>query len=170
MYKYSLKEYIDRGSLIIVTERLEKEILKIAPKANVISRPIDGICNEVVVVDRFIKDLSWVRNITTRSTAIINMQFTNRSIEILKHDLGILSNISTVESKEANLLEIILKNADSVPDVWYKGKKLDNKTNINYSWETQSATYLGEQNIEIKYFEKTGKYHEIKTIGRERLS
>ncbi|EOW1981605.1 hypothetical protein ACNZ6X_000828 [Enterococcus faecium] len=78
-------------------------------------------------------------------------------------------------SKEPYLLEIKLKDTDSVPEVWYKGERLDELpkglVDVSYHWKTDGFTNddRGANDITIQYFSSfNDKYPDKKTIGHKR--
>lgn len=89
----------------------------------------------------------------------------------------VLSKHETNElfSNEPNLLEIKLKDTDSVPEVWYKGERLDELpkglVDIAYHWRTNSFTNddCGANDIHIEYYSTSeDKYLGKKIIGHTR--
>ncbi|WP_251868068.1 hypothetical protein [Enterococcus malodoratus] len=81
----------------------------------------------------------------------------------------------TLYETEHNLLEIKLKDTDSVPEVWYKGKRLDELpkglVDVSYHWKTDDFTNddRGANDITIQYFSSfNDKYPDMKTIGHKR--
>ncbi|EME8205543.1 hypothetical protein CUM88_06685 [Enterococcus faecium] len=77
--------------------------------------------------------------------------------------------------KEPYLLEIKLKDTDSVPEVWYKGERLDELpkglVDVSYHWKTDDFTNddRGANDITIQYFSSfNDKYPDMKTIGHKR--
>lgn len=78
-------------------------------------------------------------------------------------------------SKEPNLLEIKLKDTDSVPEVWYKGERLDELpkglVDVSYHWKTDDFTNddRGANDITIEYYDShNDKYLDRKIIGHKR--
>lgn len=78
-------------------------------------------------------------------------------------------------SKEPNLLEIKLKDTDSVPEVWYKGERLDELpkglVDVSYHWKTDgfSSNDRGTNDITIEYYDShNNKYLDRKIIGHKR--
>lgn len=73
-----------------------------------------------------------------------------------------------------NLLEIRLKDLDSVPEVYYKGNELfnDRLISIDYQWETTGNLPIGKQHIEITGFDieghKVNKYPSKDSIIHDR--
>lgn len=81
----------------------------------------------------------------------------------------------TLYETEPNLLEIKLKNTDSVPEVWYKGERLDELpkglVDVSYHWKTDDFTNddRGVNDITIEYYDSpNNKYLDRKTIGHKR--
>lgn len=78
-------------------------------------------------------------------------------------------------SKEPYLLEIKLKDTDSVPEVYYKGERLDELpkalVGISYHWKTDgfSSNDRGANDINIEYYSTLNdKYLDKKTIRHKR--
>lgn len=78
-------------------------------------------------------------------------------------------------SKEPNLLEIKLKDTDSVPEVYYKGERLDESpkglVDISYHWKVDdfSSNDCGANDINIEYYSTSNdKYLDKKIIGHKR--
>lgn len=74
-----------------------------------------------------------------------------------------------------NLLEIKLKDTDSVPEVWYKGERLDELLkgliDVSYHWKTDDFTNddRGANDITIEYYDShNDKYLDRKIIGHKR--
>ncbi|MDT2637968.1 helix-turn-helix domain-containing protein [Enterococcus dongliensis] len=75
--------------------------------------------------------------------------------------------------QEPNLLEIKLKDTDSVPEVWYKGERLGEYpeclVDISYHWNTGGTNDNGANDINIEYYSTPNdKYLDKKTIGHKR--
>lgn len=78
-------------------------------------------------------------------------------------------------SKEPYLLEIKLKDTDSLPEVYYKGERLDELpqglVDVSYHWKTDGFANddRGANDITIQYFSSfNDKYPDMKTIGHKR--
>lgn len=78
-------------------------------------------------------------------------------------------------SQESNILEIKLKDTDSIPEVYYKGQRLDKLpcglVDITYHWKTTGFTEedIGANDIAIEYYSSPDdKYPDKKTIMHER--
>uniref|UniRef100_UPI003563C12B helix-turn-helix transcriptional regulator n=1 Tax=Enterococcus sp. HMSC072H05 TaxID=1715012 RepID=UPI003563C12B len=72
-----------------------------------------------------------------------------------------------------NLLEIKLKDTDSVPEVWYKGEKLGKYpeclVDISYHWNTGGMNDNGANDINIEYYSTPDDKHlDKKIIGHKR--
>ena len=84
------------------------------------------------------------------------------------------SEIELFEVKDdANLLEIKLKDTDSVPEIYYKGQRLDKLprglVDISYHWHTRSYDTNGQNKIHIEYYDSPNtKYLDKRTIEHER--
>ncbi|EME8227511.1 hypothetical protein K0X99_001249 [Enterococcus faecium] len=92
----------------------------------------------------------------------------------ITHDGQTLYETVTKNTKP-NLLEIKLKDTDSVPEVWYKGERLDESpkglVDVSYHWKTDGFTNddRGANDITIQYFSSfNDKYPDMKTIGHKR--
>lgn len=93
-----------------------------------------------------------------------------RSMKLIEQSLKYLNN-----KEEPNLLEIKLKDTDSVPEVYYKGERLDELpkglVDVSYHWKTDgfSSNDRGANDITIQYFSSfNDKYPDMKTIGHKR--
>lgn len=74
-----------------------------------------------------------------------------------------------------NLLEIKIKDTDSVPEVYYKGERLDELpkglVDVSYHWKTDgfSSNDRGANDINIEYYSTfNDKYLDKKTIRHKR--
>lgn len=87
-----------------------------------------------------------------------------KSMKSLEQSLKYLNN-----KQEPNLLEIKLKDTDSVPEVWYKGEKLEGLIDVSYHYHTTTEVVAGSTNdINMEYLGEVTKYPDIKTIGHKR--
>ncbi|MCM6879777.1 hypothetical protein [Enterococcus faecium] len=89
--------------------------------------------------------------------------------------MKIVHDGKTLYETEPNLLEIKLKDTDSVPEVYYKGERLDESpkglVDVSYHWKTDQFTNddRGANDITIQYFSNfNDKYPDMKTIGHKR--
>ncbi|HFD6460075.1 MULTISPECIES: hypothetical protein [Enterococcus] len=82
----------------------------------------------------------------------------------------------TEDLNKNNLLEIKLKDTDSVPEVFYKGQRVDEMPrgliDITYHWHTEDDEYQaprGVNDITIEYYDSpNNKYLDRKIIGHKR--
>ena len=73
------------------------------------------------------------------------------------------------DRSNTNLLEIKLKDTDSVPEVYYKGQKLEGLIDVSYHYHTTTDVVAGSTNdINMEYLGEVTKYPDIKTIGHKR--
>ena len=91
-------------------------------------------------------------------------------MKLLEQSLKYLNN-----KQEPNLLEIKLKDTDSVPEVYYKGERLDESSkglvDISYHWKVDdfSSNDCGANDINIEYYSTPDdKYLDKKIIGHKR--
>lgn len=104
--------------------------------------------------------------IMTEETKRKVMQQTKKRIDELALD----------DRSNKNLLEIKLKDTDSVPEVYYKGQRMDEMPrgliDITYHWHTEDDEYQvprGVNDITIEYYDSpNNKYLDRKIIGHKR--
>lgn len=92
----------------------------------------------------------------------------------ITHDGQTLYETVTKNTKP-NLLEIKLKDTDSVPEVYYKGERLDESpkglVDVSYHWKTDDFTNddRGANDITVEYYDShNNKYLDRKIIGHKR--
>lgn len=92
----------------------------------------------------------------------------------ITHDEQTLYETVTKNTKP-NLLEIKLKDTDSVPEVYYKGERLDELpkglVDVSYHWKTDgfSSNDRGVNDINIEFYSTLNdKYLDKKTIRHKR--
>lgn len=88
--------------------------------------------------------------------------------------IKIAHNGEILYETKSNLLEIKLKDTESVPEVYYKGKRLDSMpcglVDINYHYHTTGDRPDGANDIHINYYEGNDmKFPDLKTIGHKRM-
>ena len=113
--------------------------------------------------------------VTGKKTSVL---FSTSIKEVEANDwyMKIVHDGKTLYETEPYLLEIKLKDTDSVPEVYYKGERLDELPNkalvdISYHWKTDSfsSNDRGANDITIQYFSSfNDKYPDMKTIGHKR--
>ncbi|MCO5468872.1 hypothetical protein NG876_12955 [Enterococcus faecium] len=86
-----------------------------------------------------------------------------------------IAELTLDDGSNTNLLEIKLKDTDSVPEVWYKGERLDELpkglVDVSYHWKTDDFTNddRGANDITIEYYDShNNKYLDRKIIGHKR--
>lgn len=87
----------------------------------------------------------------------------------------ILPDVPGVElDPKPDILTIVLKDLDSVPEVWYKGERIfeDRLKSIEYGWATNEDDSLGKQLLEIIGYDidgyKGNQYLSTDTVKHER--
>lgn len=97
------------------------------------------------------------------------------ALDVTLEDLVSAKIDKLLDESNTNLLEIKLKNTDSVPEVHYKGERLDKLpcglVDISYHWKTDGFTNedRGANDINIEYYPSSNdKYLDKKTIGHKR--
>lgn len=120
------------------------------------------------------EDLLTGKKIGTHFVTSIKEVEANDCYMKITHDEQTLYETVTKNTKP-NLLEIKLKDTDSVPEVWYKGERLDELpkglVDIAYHWRTNSFTNddCGANDIHIEYYSTSeDKYLDKKIIGHTR--
>lgn len=173
-----LIDYINEGYNIVTSEGLGKEIRQAYPTTFVFTGgDFKMIPRGKLLVDSFYSYLPEIRDAMELQTAYAVEQFTNdfvgaeagvRSMKLLEQSFKYLNN-----KQEPNLLEIKLKDTDSVPEVWYKGEKLGKYpeclVDISYHWNTGDMNDNGANDINIEYYSTPDdKYLDKKIIGHKR--
>ena len=180
-------DYIHDGYNIVTSQSLGRKIKEAYPGALVFTdRGFDGIPNGKLLVDRYYSNHPAVLNAKPLQSAFVLERFDKEFIgeETLDEDFKKLPKGSRILSQEEtdkltfnepNLLEIKLKDTDSVPEVYYKGKRIDEApcglVDINYHWHTDEfkENMRGKQDIIIEYFESPNNYYpDKKTIEHKR--
>lgn len=149
-----ISKFIEEGYAILTTEKVVDKINSIDPNARVmyisndITKIEDNTGTNKYLIDQYFKDNIAVQELMSHDEyTIVFCRFTKRDIEILKNETDSCK-------EETNLFEIKVKNLDSVPEVYYKGEKIDAKELVEYHWETKSGREHGLHAFEIKYLEK----------------
>ncbi|RBS29888.1 hypothetical protein [Enterococcus faecium] len=75
-----------------------------------------------------------------------------------------------VDSNRWNRCRLLLhKDTDSVPEVYYKGEKLEGLIDVSYHYHTTTEVVAGSTNdINMEYLGEVTMYPDIKTIGHKR--
>lgn len=180
-----LIDYIHEGYNIVTSPRLGQRIKDAYPGVLVFTnRAFEGIPHGRLLVDNYYSGHPAVLSAEPFQDSFVVERFTNdfvgaemvlpltgeagvRSMKLLEQSLKYLNN-----KQEPNLLEIKLKDTDSVPEVWYKGERLDNAlVDISYHWRTNDILNddNGANDINIEYYSTLDdKYLDKKIIGHKR--
>ncbi|HHP2594779.1 TPA: hypothetical protein ACR8OU_002071 [Enterococcus faecium] len=178
-----LKDYIREGYNVVTAPNLAYKIQEDYPNALVFTdRALDAIPIGKLLVDRFYSNNPAVLSAKPLQNAYaierFSCEFTGyEKVAPMTGGTRILSKHETNKlfSKEPYLLEIKLKDTDSVPEVYYKGERLDELpkalVGISYHWKTDGFANddRGANDITIQYFSSfNDKYPDMKTIGHKR--
>ncbi len=173
-----LIDYIHEEYNIVTSECLGRAIRQSYPATLVFTGgDFKMIPRGKLLVDSFYSYLPEIRDAMELQNAYAVEQFTNdfvgaeakvKSMKLLEKSLKYLNN-----KQEPNLLEIKLKDTDSVPEVWYKGEKLGKYpeclVDISYHWNTGGMNDNGANDIDIEcYSTPDDKYLDKKIIGHKR--
>ncbi|MDT2531808.1 hypothetical protein P7D93_18185 [Enterococcus raffinosus] len=182
-----LVDYIREGYSIVTSPRIAKEIRNAYPESRVFTNnAFDALPCEKLLVDKYYAHHPAVISAKPlqKSFAIemFNYDFLGvemvlpvtgeagrKSLELLTKQIAKLSNVSNT-----NLLEIKLKDTDSVPEVWYKGERLDELpkglVDVNYHWHTTGDRPDGANDVHIEYYDSDrSEFLDLKTIGHKRM-
>ena len=175
-----LIDYIHEGYNIVTSECLGRAIRQSYPATFVFTGgDFEKIPRGKLLVDSFYSYLPEIRDAMELQKAYAVEQFTHdfvgaeagvRSMKLLEQSFKYLNN-----KQEPNLLEIKLKDTDSVPEVWYKGERLDESpkglVDVSYHWKTDDFTNddRGANDITVEYYDShNNKYLDRKIIGHKR--
>ncbi len=172
-----LKDYIREGYNIVTSPNLAYKIQEDYPNALVFTdRALDAIPIGKLLVDRFYSNDPAVLSAKSLQNAYAIERFSREFIgyEKVAPMTGetrrkVLQQIKLDDRSNANLLEIKLKDTDSVPEVWYKGERLEGLIDVSYHYHTTTEVVAGSTNdINMEYLGEVTKYPDIKTIGHKR--
>ena len=175
-----LVDYIQEGYNIVTSECLGRAIRQSYPATFVFTGgDFEKIPRGKLLVDSFYSYLPEIRDAMELQKAYAVEQFTNdfvgaeagvRSMKLLEQSLKYLNN-----KQEPNLLEIKLKDTDSVPEVLYRGERVDELPkgliDVSYHWKTDDFINddRGVNDITIEYYDShNDKYLDRKIIGHKR--
>ena len=179
-----LKDYIREGYNIVTSPNLAYKIQEDYPNALVFTdRALDAIPIGKLLVDRFYSNDPAVLSAKPLQNAYAIERFsceftgyekvapmTGGTRRKLMQQIKKRIDESALDDRSnANLLEIKLKDTDSVPEVWYKGEKLEGLIDVSYHYHTTTEVVAGSTNdINMEYLGEVTKYPDIKTIGHKR--
>lgn len=81
-----------------------------------------------------------------------------------------VERINPNDEPKQDLLVICLEDIDSVPNVYYKGKPIDKKVNVDFSWRKQSSIFFNPTYINIEHKEEGDRLYNTKTIQHNEMS
>ncbi|HFU5941173.1 TPA: hypothetical protein ACH6J1_002144 [Enterococcus faecium] len=183
-----LKDYIREGYNIVTTPNLAYKIQEDYPDALVFTdRALDVIPIGKLLVDRYYSNNPAVLSAKPLQNAYaierFTCEFTGYEIvvpmtggaKLIQQIKKRIAELALDDRSNANLIEIKLKDTDSVPEVYYKGERLDELpkglVDVSYHWKTDDFTNddRGANDITIQYFSSfNDKYPDMKTIGHKR--
>ncbi|WP_395531215.1 hypothetical protein [Enterococcus lactis] len=178
-----LKDYIREGYNIVTTPNLAYKIQEDYPNVLVFTdRALDAIPIGKLLVDRYYSNNPAVLSAKPLQNAYAIERFSCEftGYKMVARMTGetrrkVLQQIKLDDRSNANLLEIKLKDTDSVPEVWYKGERLDESpkglVDVSYHWKTDgfSSNDRGANDINIEYYSTLNdKYLDKKTIRHKR--
>lgn len=185
-----LKDYIREEYNIVTSPNLAYKIQEDYPNALVFTdRTLDAIPIGKLLVDRFYSNDPAVLSAKPLQNAYaierFSCEFTGYKIvaqmtgetrrKVLQQIKKRIDESALDDRSNANLLEIKLKDTDSVPEVYYKGERLDELpkglVDISYHWKTDgfSSNDRGVNDINIEFYSTLNdKYLDKKTIRHKR--
>lgn len=179
-----LKDYIREGYNIVTSPSLAYKIQEDYPNALVFTdRALDAIPIGKLLVDRFYSNNPAVLRAKPLQNAYAIELFSREFIgyekvapmtgetrrKLMQQTKKRIDELALDDRSNANLLEIKLKDTDSVPEVWYKGEKLEGLIDVSYHYHTTTEVVAGSTNdINMEYLGEVTKYPDIKTIRHKR--
>ena len=185
-----LVDYIQEGYNIVTSPSTGRKIKDAYPDVLVFTdMALDAIPIGKLLVDRYYANRPAVLNAKPLQNAYaierFTCEFTGYEIvvpmteeprrKVMQQIKKRIDELALDDRSNANLLEIKLKDTDSVPEVYYKGERLDEYPNglidISYHWKTAGITNeeQGANDINIEYYSSPNdKYLDKKTIGHKR--
>lgn len=177
-----LIDYLVLGYNIVTSRCMGKKIKDSYPGVLIFTdNAFDGIPHGNLLVDSYYRSHPAVLRAEPYQDSFVVENFTNefvgkemglpltgesirKSIEQLEKELA-----DQPSTSDTNILEIVLKDTDSVPEVWYKGEKIEGLFDITYHYHTTTDRVDGSANdINIEYFDKVDKFPDKKIIGHKR--
>ncbi|MFY0864258.1 hypothetical protein [Enterococcus faecium] len=185
-----LKDYIREGYNVVTAPNLAYKIQEDYPNALVFTdRALDAIPIGKLLVDRFYSNNPAVLRAKLLQNAYaierFSCEFTGYEKvapmtgetrrKLMQQIKKRIDELALDDRSNKNLLEIKLKDTDSVPEVYYKGERLDELpkalVGISYHWKTDgfSSNDRGANDINIEYYSTLNdKYLDKKTIRHKR--
>ena len=186
-----LKDYIREGYNIVTTPNLAYKIQEDYPDALVFTdRALDAIPIGKLLVDRFYSNNPAVLSAKPLQNAYAIERFTceftgyetvvpmtgETGRKVIQQIKKRIAELTLDDGSNTNLLEIKLRDTDSVPEVYYKGQRMDEMpiglVDITYHWDTEEyecQVPKGANDITIEYYDShNNKYLDRKIIGHKR--
>lgn len=185
-----LKDYIREGYNVVTAPNLAYKIQEDYPNALVFTdRALDAIPIGKLLVDCFYSNNPAVLRAKPLQNAYAIERFSREFIgyekvapmtgetrrKLMQQTKKRIDELALDDRSNKNLLEIKLKDTDSVPEVYYKGERLDELpkglVDISYHWKTDgfSSNDRGANDINIEYYSTLNdKYLDKKTIRHKR--
>ena len=189
-----LKDYIREGYNVVTSPSLAYKIQEDYHNALVFTvftdRALDGIPIGKLLVDRYYSNNPAVLRAKPLQNAYAIERFSREFIgyekvapmteetrrKLMQQTKKRIDELALDDRSNKNLLEIKLKDTDSVPEVYYKGERLDELPNkalvdISYHWKTDSfsSNDRGANDINIEFYSTLNdKYLDKKTIRHKR--
>lgn len=179
-----LKDYIREGYNIVTSPNLAYKIREYYPDALLFTdRALDAIPIGKLLVDLFYSNNPAVLRAKPLQNAYAIEHFSREFIgyekvapmteetrrKLMQQTKKRIDELALDDRSNANLLEIKLKDTDSVPEVWYKGEKLEELIDVSYHYHTTTEVVAGSTNdINMEYLGEVTKYPDIKTIRHKR--
>ena len=185
-----LKDYIREGYNVVTAPNLAYKIQEDYPNALVFTdRALDAIPIGKLLVDRFYSNNPAVLRAKPLQNAYAIERFSREFIgyekvapmtgetrrKLMQQTKKRIDELALDDRSNKNLLEIKLKDTDSVPEVYFKGERLDELpkglVDISYHWKTDgfSSNDRGANDINIEYYSTLNdKYLDKKTIRHKR--
>lgn len=134
-----LGDYVREGYTVIVADyAMEQKVKRAFPNAVVTTSRADGIGGKKLLVDIYASEGLGLKAALPKYRAedVVYERFTKL---FLSWDV------------EPNLIEIKQKDISSVPEVWYKGEKVDNLVDLDIDWHTNTDV-PGYCRVDIEYY------------------
>lgn len=185
-----LKDYIREGYNVVTAPNLAYKIQEDYPNALVFTDgALDAIPIGKLLVDRYYSNNPAVLSAKPLQNAYaierFTCEFTGYEIvvpmteetrrKLMQQTKKRIDELALDDRSNKNLLEIKLKDTDSVPEVYYKGERLDELpkglVDVSYHWKTDgfSSNDRGANDINIEYYSTLNdKYLDKKTIRHKR--
>lgn len=179
-----LKDYIREGYNVVTSPSLAYKIQEDYPNALVFTdRALDAIPIGKLLVDLFYNSNPAVLRAKPLQNAYAIEHFSREFIgyekvapmteetrrKLMQQTKKRIDELALDDRSNKNLLEIKLKDTDSVPEVYYKGQKLEGLIDVSYHYHTTTDVVAGSTNdINIEYLGEVNMYPDMKTIGHKR--